>query len=99
MASVVAAAETVAAAAAAAAAATADVSAAAATAAVSFGALGGQAGGLLDSPGAALADASFGSGGHLAELVAVLFVLVHLVVRDSLAGHAAYLRFVSKAQR
>ncbi len=45
--------------------------------------------GLLDSPGAAFADASFGSGGHLAELVAVLFVLVHLVVRDSLAGHAA----------
>jgi hypothetical protein len=30
----------------------------------------------------------------LAELVAVLLVLVHLVVRDSLAGHAAYLRFV-----
>ena len=66
---------------------------------VSFGALGGQAWGLLDAPGAALADASFGSGGHLAELVAVLLVLVHLVVRDSLAGHAAYLRFVSKAQR
>jgi hypothetical protein len=35
----------------------------------------------------------------LAELVAVLLVLVHLVVRDSLAGHAAYLRCVSKAQR
>jgi hypothetical protein len=35
----------------------------------------------------------------LAELVAVLFVLEHLVVRDSLAGHAVYLRFVSKAQR
>jgi len=66
---------------------------------VSFGALGGQAGGLLDAPGAAFADAGFGSRGHLAELVAVLLVLVHLVVSDSLAGHAAYLRFVSKAQR
>ena len=30
----------------------------------------------------------------LTELVAVLLVLVHLVVRDSLAGHAAALRFV-----
>lgn len=35
-----------------------------------------------------------GRRGYLAELVAVLLVLVHLVVRDSLAGHAAYLRFV-----
>ena len=30
----------------------------------------------------------------LIELVPVLFVLVHLVVRDSLAGHAAVLQFV-----
>jgi hypothetical protein len=38
---------------------------------------------------AGLADASFDGSYHLAELVAVLLVLVHLVVRDSLAGHAA----------
>jgi hypothetical protein len=36
----------------------------------------------------------FGGSSYLAELVAVLFVLVHLVVRDSLAGHTAHLRFV-----
>ena len=45
---------------------------------------------------AALAEACFGCRCRLAELVAVLFVLVHLVVRDSLAGHGAYLRFVSE---
>jgi hypothetical protein len=50
-------------------------------------------------PCTAFADSRFGSRGRLAKLVAVLFVLVHLVVRDSLAGHAVYLRFVSKAQR
>lgn len=32
----------------------------------------------------------------LAELVAVLLVLVHWVVRDSLAGHAVDLRYMSK---
>ena len=30
----------------------------------------------------------------MAELLAMLLLLVHFVVRDSLAGHAAYLRFV-----
>ena len=43
---------------------------------------------------APMAEAGFGSRGYLAELVAVLFVLVHLIVRDCLAGHAVYLRFV-----
>ena len=43
---------------------------------------------------AALANASFGGRCRLTELVAVLFVLVHLVVRNSLSGHAAILRFV-----
>ena len=37
---------------------------------------------------------SFGCGRYLAERVAVFFALVHLVVRDSPARHAAYLRFV-----
>ena len=41
-----------------------------------------------------LGDAGLCSSRDLTELVAVLFVLVHLVVRDSLAGHAAVLRFV-----
>ena len=54
---------------------------------------------LLYAPCDALTDASFGSSGSLTILVAMLLVLVHLVVRDSLAGHAAYLRFVSKAHR
>ena len=49
---------------------------------------------VFNAPGAALADASLGGRSYLAELVAVLFVLVHLVVRDSLAGHGVYLRFV-----
>ena len=49
---------------------------------------------VFNTPDASLADARFGSGGYLTELVEVLLVLVHLVVRDSLAGHAAYLRFV-----
>lgn len=66
---------------------------------VSFGSLGGQTWGLFDAPGAALAEARFGSRGRLAELVVVLLVLVHLVVRDSLAGHDAYLRFISKTER
>ena len=41
-----------------------------------------------------LTDSGFSGCSHLAELVAVLLVLLHLVVRDSLAGHAAYLRLV-----
>jgi hypothetical protein len=41
-----------------------------------------------------IADSGFGGSGDLAVQIAVLFLLVHLVVRDSLAGHAAYLRFV-----
>jgi hypothetical protein len=35
----------------------------------------------------------------LAELIAVLLVLVHLLVRDPLDGQATCLRFVSKAER
>ena len=46
-----------------------------------------------------LAAGSFGRGGELAELIAVLLVLVHLLVRDPLDGQATCLRFVSKAER
>jgi len=35
----------------------------------------------------------------LTEFVAVLLVRMHLMVRDSFAGHAALLRLVSKALR
>ena len=50
--------------------------------------------GVFNAAGAAFADAGLGGRCDLAELVAVLLVLVHLVVRDSLAGHAVYLRFM-----
>ncbi len=50
--------------------------------------------GVFHAASAAFADAGLGGGSGLAELIAVLLVLVHLVVRDSLAGHAVYLRFM-----
>ena len=49
---------------------------------------------VVNASGAAFADASLGGGSDSAELVAVLLVLEHLVVRDSLAGHAVYLRLM-----
>jgi hypothetical protein len=42
---------------------------------------------LLDPPGASLADGNLGCGCNLAQRLAVLLELVHLVVRDPLAGH------------
>jgi hypothetical protein len=54
---------------------------------------------VINAPGAALADADFGGSSRLTELVAMLLVLVHLVVCDSLCGQAAYLRWGSKVQR
>ena len=55
--------------------------------------------GLPELNRAALADAGLGSGCHLTEFIAVLLVRVHLMVRDSFAGHSALLRLVSKALR
>ena len=52
-----------------------------------FRRLRGQRGAGFDAPGAALADAGLGRRGDLGEGVAVVLVLVHLVVRDLLAGH------------
>jgi hypothetical protein len=46
----------------------------------------------------ALAESSFGRGDELAELVKVLLVLVHLLVRDPIDGQDTCLRFVSKAE-
>ena len=50
-------------------------------------ALGWQCIHVLDASGTALADARLGRSRNLAEFVSVLFVFVHLVVRDLLAGH------------
>lgn len=61
-------------------------------ASASLRALRRQAVGALDAPGAAFADAGARSGGHLGMGIAVVLVLVHLVVRDLLAEHAAPLR-------
>lgn len=56
--------------------------------------LRGQTLRVFNTRGASLDDSGFGGRSYLAELVAMLFVFMHLVVRDSLAGHTAYLRFV-----
>jgi hypothetical protein len=47
---------------------------------------------MFDAPRAAFTDAGLGSCGDLTELQVVLLVLLHLVVRDLLAGHNANLR-------
>jgi hypothetical protein len=51
-----------------------------------FFALGRQSVAVFDAPGTALADAGLGCGRDLTELEVVLLVLLHLVVRDLLAG-------------
>jgi hypothetical protein len=46
------------------------------------------------APGASLSDSDICGSSYLAAPVAVLLVLVHRVVRDSLAEHARYLRYL-----
>ena len=46
----------------------------------------------FDTPGAAFADPRLGGSGDLGERVAVLLELVHLLIRDLLAGNPARLR-------
>ena len=55
-------------------------------------ALRGQCLAVFDAPRAAFTDAGLGGCGDLTELQVVLLVLLHLVVRDLLAGHNANLR-------
>ena len=50
---------------------------------------------MFDSLSAAFAQAGLGRCGDLAELEAVLFVLLHLVVRDIFAGQNVSLRLSS----
>jgi hypothetical protein len=57
-------------------------------------ALRGQRRALLDSSRASLAEACSRGGRHLRHAVAVLLVLVHLMVRDLLAGHPLAFRTV-----
>jgi hypothetical protein len=64
-----------------------------------FFALRGQCLAVFDAPRAALADAGLGGRGDLTELQVVLLVLLHLVVRDLLAGHNASLRSISIGSR
>jgi hypothetical protein len=61
--------------------------------------LRGQAVARFDAPRAALADGRLGRRSNLRHAVAVFLVLVHLVVRDPLAGHPARLRSMSSASR
>lgn len=62
-------------------------------------ALCGQGLALFDAPSAAFAQARLGCRSNLTELEAVLFVLLHLVVRDLFAGQNVSLRLISIGSR
>ena len=65
----------------------------------SFLALRGQGLAVFDAPGTAVADADLGGCRDLGELQPVLLVLLHLVIRDLLAGHDASLRSMTIGSR